>query len=252
MALRIFLLVSGASVFGAVLWLVMRWPTGSIGHVAGAAMIVSGAFAAAGPLSRAAGPMRAAVAALGVCLIGAVAEIAGLYWGFFGAYAYTDFWQPSVYLPGGLVFPLLLPVAWFVILAACYSYARQRLGSPAAVFAGALVATLTDLVAEAVLTGPVGFWVWLEPAPLLGAPIWNPVGWFVTALLGCSWVALITGARNPIGNEPVWMLSGALIGTAVIGATHSELRGLWSLVLLVPLLAWRARSLSPVRDEGTV
>ena len=170
MALRIFLLVSGTSVLGAMLWLVMRWPPGNLGHIAGAAMILSGAVAAASPLARAAGKGRAVLGTLGACLIGGAAEIAGLYHGLFGEYTYTDEWQPAVYLPGGHAFPLLLPLVWFVILAACYAFARQRLNGMWAVGTGALLATATDLVAEPMLTGPVGFWIWLEPGHFSARP----------------------------------------------------------------------------------
>lgn len=242
MALRVFLLVSAVSVLGAVLWLVMRWPPGSFGHIAGAAMILSGAAAAAGPFARVSGTQRAIVAALGTCVIGAVAEISGLYHGFFGEYRYTDAWQPAVTLPRGITFPVLLPVVWFVVLAACYSYARQRVNAVAAVITGALLATTLDLVAEPVLTGPVGFWRWFEPVPLLGAPLLNPVGWALTSLVGCTWIALVTRGRRPTGNEPAWMVFAALAGVVVIGATHGEPRAWWALVPAGALLAWRTRT----------
>ena len=242
MALRVFLLVSAASVLGAVVWLVMRWPPGNFGHIAGAAMILSGAAAAAAPFARVTSTQRAAIAALGTCVIGAVAEIAGLYHGFFGNYLYTDAWQPSVTLPRGFTFPVLLPVVWFVALAACYAYARQRLDTAPAVVTGAVLATTIDLVGESVLTGPVGFWVWLEPAPLLGAPILNPLAWALTSLVGCSWIALVTSGRKPAGREPEWMVLAALAGIVIIGTTHGEPRAWWALVPLAALLAFRSRA----------
>jgi len=240
-ALQAFLLVSCASVLGAVLWLVMGWPPGPFGHMAGVAMILSGTAAAAAPLARTSGKRRAVVAALGASLIGAGAEIAGLYHGFFGDYLYTDAWQPAVTLPRGFSFPVLLPVVWFAVLAACYSFARQRLDAIGAVITGALLATTLDLVAEPVLTGPVGFWRWLEPTPLLGAPLFNPVGWALTSLVGCAWIAFVTGGRKPTGMEPAWMVFGALAGVVVIGSTHSEARSWWALAPAVALLAWRPR-----------
>jgi uncharacterized membrane protein len=242
LALRTFLLVSGASVLGALLWLVMRWPPGPLGHIAGAAMILSGAVVAATPLARVSGTGRAIIAASGASLIGGAAEIAGLYHGFFGEYVYTDAWQPAVTLPRGFTFPVLLPVVWFAVLAACYSYTRQRLNAMAAVVTGAVLATTLDLVAESVLTGPVGFWRWLEPAPLLGAPLLNPVGWAITSLVGCAWIALVTRGRRPTGSEPAWMVFGALAGVVIIGTTHGEPRAWWALVPVATLLAFRRRT----------
>ena len=241
MALRIFVLVSVTSVLGAIVWRVMRWPPGNFGHAAGVVMILSALFVVAAPLVRNLGMRKATEAALGVCLIGAVAEIAGLYLGFFGSYVYTDQWQPALSLPGDLSFPVLLPLVWFIILATCYAYARQRLEQWPAVVAGALLATSTDLVAEPVLTGTLGFWMWIDPAPLLGAPVLNPVGWFLTSSAGCGWLALRIGGLRPAGQEPRWMLVLALLGVAVTGASHGEPRGLWSLTLAPLVLAWPTR-----------
>ena len=238
-ALRVFLLVSAASVAGAILWLVMRWPPGIASHLAGAAIILSGAAAAMAPFVRTVGWTRALVAAVGTSVIGGAAELGGLYQGAFGDYVYTDAWEPSIDLPGGLTYPLLLPVVWFIILGACYSYARQRVRPAFAVIAGAILATLVDLVAEAVLTGPVGFWFWLEPTPLLGAPLLNPVYWLITGAAGCGWLAFVCGRTVPRGHEGQWMLVATLTGVAVIGGTHGEPRGLWALVLVPAILAWR-------------
>lgn len=237
--LRVFLLVSGASVAGAVLWLVMRWPPGNIGHIAGVAMILTGAVAAAAPLARVAGIRRVALAALATTLIAGASEIAWLYSGFFGEYVYTENWQPAVILPRGFAFPILLPVVWFCVLVTCYSYARQRLGAWAAVVTGALLATGLDLVAEPLLTGPVGFWIWLEPAPLLGAPYLNALGWFMISLAGCSFISLASGGKRPAGSEPLWIILSTLAGMAVIGLTHSEPRSLLALLLVAPLWVWR-------------
>lgn len=205
-------------------------------------MILSGAAAAAEPLAQAASRRRALAAALGAALIGGGAEIIGLYHPFFGAYKYTDRWQPAVTLPGGHAFPVLLPVVWFTVLAACYSYTRQRLNTGAAVLAAALIAAILDAVGEALLTGPVGFWIWLEPTPFLGAPWANPVGWAATSLVGCAWVAFVTRGRTPSGNAPRWMIFGALAGVVIIGLTHGERRAAWALLPMVPVLIWPSRT----------
>jgi uncharacterized membrane protein len=240
-AVKVLLLVSAASVFGAVLWRVMGWPPGNIGHVAGLAMILSATVVAAEPWARVTGAGRVLLAAVGVCVISSAAEISGLYWGFFGEYEYLANWKPGILLPGGLHFPLLLPVVWFVILASTYAFTRQRLGAATAVPAAALLATLGDLFGEAVLTGPVGFWVWLEPTPLLGAPPWNWLGWLITALAGCTWLAVLFKGVVPRGQGPKWMIVATMLGMAVIGGTHGEPHGLLALLLVPPVLAWPSR-----------
>lgn len=239
MALRAFLLVSAASVVGAVLWLVMRWPAGNLGHLAGAAMILCGTLAAALPLARVAGIPRTVIAALATGVVAGTAEMAWLSSGVFGVYLYTGRWQPAVTLPNGLPFPVLLPVAWFAVLVTCYSYARQRLGPRTAVVTGALLAVTLDLVAEPLLTGPVGYWIWLEPTPLFGAPFANALGWFLISLAGCLCIALASKGRRPEGNEPMWVMLSAIVGVIVVGTTHGEPRSLAGLLLVAPLATWR-------------
>ena len=226
---------------GAILWLVMRWPPSIFGHMAGAAIIVSAALVAAQPLARAAGPRRALIAVIGAIIVGAIGELLGLYYGIYGEYRYREQWQPAIRLPGNRLFPLFLPVVWHIALAGCYAYARQRLNVLGAIVGGAVLATLLDLVAEPVLTGPVGFWVWLEPTPILGAPLWNWFGWLTTSLVGCAWVAAVLKGRQTPGNEPTVLLTATLVGIATIGVTHGEPRGLWALALVPPILLWRAK-----------
>jgi uncharacterized membrane protein len=240
--LRVFLVVSATSVIGGVVWLVMRWPPGPLGHIAGAAMILSGVAAAAEPLSAVTGRRRVLAAALGAAVIGGVAEIIGLYHRVFGVYVYTDRWHPAVTLPGGYAFPVLLPVVWSTVLTTCYAYTRQRLNTVAAVCAAALLAAILDAVSEALFTGPVGFWIWLEPAPFLGAPWANFLGWTLTSLLGCAWVAFVTQGRPPSGNASRWMILGALAGVVIIGLTHGERRAAWALLPMVPVLIWQPRA----------
>jgi uncharacterized membrane protein len=237
----VFLSVSAASVLGAVLWRVMRWPPGNLGHVAGVAMILSAAAVAAEPWARVTSVRRVLGALLGVYVISAAAEIAGLYGGFFGRYEYLDNWKPSLTLPGGLVFPVLLPLVWCIILSSALAFTRQRLDQPAAIVAAAVLATLGDLFGEAVLTGPVGFWVWLEPTPVFGAPPWNWLGWLITALVGGAWLAVAFRGAVPEGQGPKWMIVATMLGVAAIGITHGEPRGLLALLLVPPVVFWQPR-----------
>lgn len=205
------------------------------------AMILTGTVAAAQPVVRVVGPRRTVIAGISVSVLAGAAEIAWLSTGAFGTYVYTDQWQPSVRLPNGFAFPLLLPVIWFAILVTCYSYGRQRLEAPAAVVAGALLATLLDLVAEPLLTGPVGFWIWFGPTPLFGAPYLNALGWFLISLGGCACIAIASAGRRPDGDEPHWIVLCTLAGIVIVGVTHGEFRSAAALLLVAPVALWRPR-----------
>jgi uncharacterized membrane protein len=218
----------------------MRWPPTTLGTYAGIAMIVCGTAVALQPLRRVIGTGTAVRALIGAAVIGGAFEIAGLYLPIFGTYEYRSTWQPVVRLPHGLFFPLLLPVMWGVILAACWTFARQRVSGAKVIVVGAVVAAVLDLVSEAVLTGPVGFWTWFGPTPLLGAPYSNAVGWFVTSLAGCTWITFALRGVRPRGSEAVWLIASAMFGTALIGVAYHELRGLWALVPMMGAIAWRA------------
>jgi len=228
-------------VVGAVVWFAFRLPRGNIGVYAGLAMVSSAAIVAIQPLIRSAGISRALLALVGASVIGGTAELIGLYMPVFGIYEYRPQWAPFIRISGDHVYPLQLPVTWGVILTVSYAFARQRAGRLQAVCLAALITAIVDLVSEAVLTGPVAFWIWLEPTPLLGAPVTNVIGWLVTSLLGCAWIALVLGGRIPAGPEPGWMLIAALAGVCIIGVTYAEFRALSAFIPLVGLVLWRGR-----------
>ncbi len=119
---------------------------------------------------------------VGGLLLGASAEIVGLYTGLpFGSYEYTHAWVPTVSLPGQVAFPLCLPFAWLMIAGAS-DLSLSSLGRyPRALSAG-LLAAIVDLVLEPVMVGPLGYWKWTEVGPLPGgAPLLNFIGWWLTA-----------------------------------------------------------------------
>lgn len=163
---------------------------------------------------------RATLALALVLFLGAAVELIGVTTGLpFGRYIYTDRWWPTVPLPDGGRFPLLLPFAWFLVAGAAALAVRVR-GLPGALLGGLLAAGV-DLFMEPVMAGPLDYWRWLEPGPLPGgAPILNFVGWFATAsLAGAVLRALGSDAVEDV-REPRIVLLGHLALTLGLGAIH--------------------------------
>ncbi len=106
----------------------------------------------------------------------------------FGAYHYTEVLGPKL----GFV-PLLIPLAWFMMIYPSYVIANlvggdRPTGSPkslggsvlAAVLSG-MVMTAWDVVMDPLMSGPrVGAWVWENGGPYFGIPLRNFAGWMLT------------------------------------------------------------------------
>ncbi|MBX7134153.1 MAG: carotenoid biosynthesis protein [Fimbriimonadaceae bacterium] len=129
-------------------------------------------------------------ASVAVLVLGIVAEICGLYTGLpFGQYRYTDAWWPTIPLPGGHVFPVMLPFAWvLIVVGATVALSRWFDGIRLGLMVG-LLASAIDFFKEPVLTQALGYWKWTDPnwplgEGLFGVPLLNALGWFVVATLG--------------------------------------------------------------------
>jgi len=117
---------------------------------------------------------------LGVTTLGGLlVEAVGVGTGFpFGAYAYTDSLPPRV-----LGVPWVIPLAWTMMAYPALIVGRRiaasaRTGVPAA----ALAFATWDLYLDPQMVD-AGHWVWSGGGPaLLGIPLTNYAGWFVTAL----------------------------------------------------------------------
>ena len=107
----------------------------------------------------------------------------------FGPYHYTSTLGPWL----GSV-PILIPLAWFVLVYPSYVVANLivggwPVGTPGGrchlvgrALVGALVLTAWDLVVDPILSSPtVGAWVWERGGPYFGVPVQNYLGWIVTA-----------------------------------------------------------------------
>jgi uncharacterized membrane protein len=180
---------------------------------------------------------------LSVIALGAAVEIVGMYTGLpFGAYAYTGAWWPSLPLPGGHQFPLVLPLAWAMIAGSCFLVARAFLPQTAAIVAGAALATVVDLPMEVAMVEVFGYWRWADGGPLFGVPVMNSVGWFATSLVAGAILSRgHTGGRTRAG----WVAGLFAIFVSVAGAiTLPSLA--WPLLAAVGLtvcaLQWRSPS----------
>ena len=205
---RLYLALVVFSIFGLAF---CRWTgsdPGPIRPVAAGFTLIIGVAAAFRSMQASAGARAYWGLAL-LVLLGTGVELTGVRTGYpFGRYAYTDRWQPVVGVPGFGPFPLLLPLAWAMIVGAS-TLVVVRLGRgswPQVAYAGlaAALATLIDLAMEPVMTGPLGYWHWNPPGPLSGplsgplpggAPWLNPAGWFATSALGAA-ALLALGART--------------------------------------------------------
>jgi len=131
----------------------------------------------------------------------------------FGPYHYTDYLGPRL----GDV-PLLIPLAWFMMIYPSYVVANlicegrafpgpRRAGAtrpPRLVglaAASAIVMTAWDLVVDPILSGPSArAWVWETGGPYFGIPVQNYAGWLLTTFtvyLAYRWVAPRLVANAP-------------------------------------------------------
>jgi uncharacterized membrane protein len=113
----------------------------------------------------------------------------------YGPYHYTDVLGMRL----GHV-PVLIPLAWFMLIYLSYVTANLLVGDPPvgsagvlhrrglgqvlrASFLGAMVMTAGDLVLDPMLSGPdLNAWTWEQGGPYFGIPMQNYAGWMLTAL----------------------------------------------------------------------
>lgn len=180
-----------------------------------------------------------------VALVTWGAEVIGSATGFpFGEYHYTEVLQPQL----GHV-PLLIPVAWFMLLPSAWVMAqlivgekRERRGQRAAFIAvSAIALTAWDLFLDPQMVG-WDFWQWAENGAYFGIPLQNYAGWLLVA-------ALVTYLVNPprLQAMPLALIYGVVwflqtIGQAVFwGQPGPALFGFLGMggVMLLAYLRWR-------------
>lgn len=134
------------------------------------------------------------------------AELLGSATGFpFGKYHYTDLLQPQL---AGV--PLLIPLAWTMMLPPAWAIAQIILGETQDhnhkehgrthkrllfCLLSALAFTAWDLFLDPQMVG-WGFWVWETPGPYFGIPISNYLGWLLVSAI----LTLVVNPKNlPVG-----------------------------------------------------
>jgi len=202
---RIYLGLALFSILGSLLTKATGLDPGPIKPLAAALTLLIGAVAIFEPIVTEMGTKKGLLCFAAVFAIGAAAEIVGIYTGFpFGRYEYTNQWWPTITLPGGHHYPLLLPFAWAMIVGGAFF--RSLIGDKATLAAvltlGPIWATLIDFLTEKIMVNDLHYWRWLEPTKAAGAPIQNYIGWLLTsaAAIGALWTL---GARPTKRYEPL-------------------------------------------------
>lgn len=150
----------------------------------------------------------------------------------FGDYSYTEALQPQI---AGV--PLLIPVAWFMLLPSSWVMAQLIVGKRdsalkwiAFILVSALALTVWDLFLDPQMVN-WGFWEWAHPSGYFGIPWINYFGWFLVAAIVTAVIrpdeleifplALIYGIvwfLQMVGQGVIWQQIGpAIVGTIAMG-----------------------------------
>jgi uncharacterized membrane protein len=124
--------------------------------------------------------MAAVAPFLAVYFVSLGSELLGTAYGVpFGPYAYTSLLGPKWF---GLV-PLLIPLSWFTMSWACWTFARQRTRGLQAVLLGTALLVAWDLLLDPAMSKVTSYWIWGETGSYYGMPWSNLLGWGLTGLL---------------------------------------------------------------------
>jgi putative membrane protein len=173
----------------------------------------------------------------------------------FGAYHYTDYLGPKL----GDV-PLLIPLAWFMMIYPSYVTANLIGAGRAEVTGGgvrgliglaaisAVVMTAWDLVIDPILSGPSArAWIWETGGPYFGIPIQNYWGWLLTTFsvyLAYRWLSrgwAGDGLAQSRADSVAWTLPVAAYGLMLLadllsGAAPAGLVVIGPIAMGVPLV----------------
>lgn len=148
---------------------------------------------------RAWGVAQTALKAAGAVLLAWAVEAVGTATGVpFGGYNYTNTLQPQV-----AHVPLLIPIAWLMMLPAAWAVAHRVVGAwrgPLFVAVSALALTAWDLFLDPQMVA-WGFWTWTEPGGYFGIPWTNFLGWLLTAVL-----ITVVVRPAPLPAQPLWLI----------------------------------------------
>jgi uncharacterized membrane protein len=193
--IQVYLGLIGFSVVGLVFTRLTSFDPGWISPISAAAVLLVGA----GLVARAIGWVAAAV----IAVLGGVSELVGLFTGFpFGHYVYSQVWWPTISLGSGGHFPLLVPIAWVMVVGASYAFVGVRCRTPfLRIAASATLATMIDAGMEPVITHQLGYWHWVDLGRPFGAlpggssPILNSMGWWLVSAIAVAVIERLAKAR---------------------------------------------------------
>jgi putative membrane protein len=201
------------------------------------AMVVLQASAVISSLVSTWGWRRAALVTVSIAAMGWLAEYIGSSTGVpFGHYHYTDRLWPQL----GHV-PLIIPLAWVMMLPPSWSIAGLVVGSSPwlHVTLSALAFTAWDLFLDPQMTG-WQLWTWEQKGSYFGIPLINYAGW---ALVSGAMTAILRPGALPTGPlQLIYLLTWILetFGLGVLwrqpGPAACGFLGMGSILLLV----WRA------------
>lgn len=147
-------------------------------------------------MMRSAGIYRSALIAVKVIFLTWAIEAIGAATGFpFGSYSYTHRLQPQL-----LGVPLLIPLAWLMMLPPSWAVAQRlsrskgRLAFPAL---SALAFTAWDLFLDPQMV-EWGLWIWSDTGGYFGIPLTNFAGWFLSSLLITAVVQPVSLPERPL------------------------------------------------------
>ena len=175
-------------------------------------------------------PLHAALAVVGIPFFGWAIEFIGSRTGVpFGDYHYTDVLQPQI-----RHVPVIIPLAWLMMIPPAWSVGRILAG-PEGVILAAVLAGLAFMAWDLFLDPQMvswDFWRWPQGGVYLGIPILNFVGWFaagtVVSLLFYSpdipaaplfLVYVVTWILQTIGQLVFWrLIVSGIVGSLAMGA----------------------------------
>jgi lycopene beta-cyclase len=190
---------------------------------------------------------RAALIALGLVAVSTWGvEFVGSSTGFpFGAYEYTAMLQPQI----GHV-PLLIPLAWFMMLPAAWAVAEVTVGRHrplAYIGMSAIAITAWDLFLDPQMVD-WGFWLWENPVGYFGIPWSNYAGWLLTGVIV---TVLVRPFRRGLPLKPLLIVYGVVwflqsVGQAVFwGQPGPALVGGLVMGSLLVWAIWSYRNATP-------
>ncbi|MBS1712482.1 MAG: carotenoid biosynthesis protein [Armatimonadetes bacterium] len=228
---KVYLVLVASASAGTFATFVTGIQPGIIAPVLSALIILVGNFAVFRAAASAIGKVHAVQGLGAVLTVGILSELLGLYTGFpFGTYRYNEAWAPVLPMPGNHFFPLMLPLAWTMVVGAA-SLSASRAAEPfsrrawlISVLSVALLATAVDFAMEPVMVDALGYWTWRGPTHGFSAPWQNAVGWFFVSAIGClPLTARLAGAKNKIeSGAGTLVLAGHLVVMSAVAATHTH------------------------------